>query len=161
MRPSKSITERFWPKVNKQSNGCWEWTGYINPNGYGEINLGKRGQGISSAHRQSWVIHNGEIPEGLSTLHKCDNRRCVNPEHLFLGTHQDNMDDMHMKSRGFTPFKKFKGMSHPAHILTDDSVKQIRSKFEVGVKLKQLATEYGVTFQNIHMIVKRKTWRHI
>ena len=89
---------RFWKKVNKKAgNSCWEWTGATNRNGgYGQI--GVRGK-IIRAHRLSWVWVNNKIPKDMHVLHKCDNRVCVNPDHLFLGTQKDNMQDCVRKGR--------------------------------------------------------------
>ena len=86
---------RFWANVQK-TNGCWEWTGGKHAPGYGRLFVATKEM---RAHRFSWLIHNGRIPDGLFVCHKCDNPNCVNPEHLFLGTHQDNMDDMVAKGR--------------------------------------------------------------
>lgn len=87
---------RFWAKVDK-STDCWEWMGNIKEDsGYGSI---KNGNTMDYAHRVSWTLHFGTIPKGLCVLHKCDNRRCVNPNHLFLGTYKDNVQDMIKKGR--------------------------------------------------------------
>jgi hypothetical protein len=90
-----SMTERFWAYVQKTAS-CWVWTGTQSDNGYGRI-WGK-GRHIK-AHRFSWELHNGPIPEGMHVCHKCDTPACVNPEHLFLGTASDNMRDMVAKGR--------------------------------------------------------------
>src|ERR1041384_6319384 len=93
---SGTITERFWAKV-KKTDGCWEWTGAKHKRGYGLI----RSKEISMyrAHRLSWVIHNGPIPDGLHVPHDCDTPSCTRPDHLFLGTHKDNMEDATRKGR--------------------------------------------------------------
>lgn len=87
--------EKFWSKVVK-SEGCWEWQGAKRSNGYGVIY--KKGKS-TQAHRFSWMITSGAIPEGMYVCHKCDNRPCVRPDHLFLGTHTDNMRDCGAKGR--------------------------------------------------------------
>jgi HNH endonuclease len=95
--------ESFWGRVVKADNGCWNWVGAIQTTtGYGAVLM----RGVRGAHRISWTLAHGAIPAGLYVCHHCDNRICVNPAHLFLGTHQDNMRDMRLKGRGGVPLKQ-------------------------------------------------------
>lgn len=93
----KADVERFWSKVDIQGlNDCWEWTASIKDTGYGQIRINYK---TLRAHRVSWEINYGEIPENMCVLHTCDNRKCVNPKHLWLGDKFDNMQDMSKKGR--------------------------------------------------------------
>lgn len=108
-----SLSERFWSKVC-QSDACWEWTRSTNHAGYGQIS----GQGtVLLAHRLSWELHFGKIPSGQCVLHKCDNRLCVRPDHLFLGTRPENTQDMMSKGR-LNPWQKNKVTCKRGHPLS-------------------------------------------
>jgi hypothetical protein len=148
----KSVEERFWAKVNK-TDGCWEWIG-ATASGYGYF---KCYEGNRNAHRVSWTIHNGQIPEKLMVLHHCDNKICVRPDHLFLGTAKDNALDL--QSKGLDPFT---GTKNSAAKLTEKQVLEIRERWPTykGTQ-KELAAEYGVTQSRIWYIVNRKHWKHI
>ena len=95
---SEKYINSFWSKVEKLSDDqCWKWKGYKNRQGYGRMGIAP--SQCVNAHRVSWTIHNGAIPEGMFVCHKCDNPECSNPKHLFLGTRQDNINDMMVKKR--------------------------------------------------------------
>lgn len=143
---------RFKEKINF-TNSCWLWTAGKYGKGYGSYTLDGKNQ---SAHRVSWKFVYGEIPEGLCVLHKCDTPSCVNPDHLFLGTNQDNMDDK--VSKGRQPRKE----SHWRSKLTQAQVDEIRKTFRHGksgeFSGRSLAEKYGVTKHHIKLIAKNKSW---
>lgn len=123
--------------------------------GYGQINRGVQGLGMTSSHRVSWRIHFGEIPDGLHVLHHCDNKLCVNPAHLFLGTNDDNIRDKVSKKR--TPT----GENHHNHKLTADDVLKIREMYKPWNRessLSVIAKLFNVDVKTIHKIILRKTW---
>lgn len=148
----------FWNKVNKDGSipahypelgNCWEWTANLNHKGYGQKSWFGR---MTPSHRISWMLSNGNIPDGLWVLHKCDNRKCVNPDHLFLGTHQDNMDDMMIKGRRADR----RGENHPNVRITDLQVIDIRECYAKGnVSQRELAKKYNVWPQQISRIVRQ------
>jgi len=148
--------KRFWDKVNKKAeNECWEWLASKTGWGYGTFWYKNRNE---SASRFSWELHNGKIPEGMLALHKCDNPPCVNPEHLFLGTHKDNALDKQRKNRGNQMCGENQGLSK----LTRKQVLEIRGLYiPYKFTVMKLAKIYNVTDVNISKIINRKTWKHI
>ena len=105
MKNSRPIADRFWERVDKTGD-CWLWTGSLNATGYGTIGKGGRGNGIYLAHRVSFELHHGPIPDGLFVIHSCDNPPCVNPAHLRAGTSRDNMQDAISRGRWTSPMAK-------------------------------------------------------
>lgn len=100
----KSLGDGFWERVERGSpDDCWPWMGSLKDTGYGQLTRLAISSTPLKAHRVAWELVNGPIPAGLHCLHRCDNRRCVNPAHLFLGTNHDNIKDMWSKGRGRTP----------------------------------------------------------
>lgn len=151
-----SLERRFWAKVQK-SDGCWEWLGGKRPNGYGQISEGGKGGRSLSAHRTSYELHHGPIPEGMVVMHACDNRACVNPDHLSVGSYRDNMADMDAKGRRVivAPTGEGNGKS----ILTEQDVLYIRSSPDKSNA--QLGREIGVGPNCIRSVRIGRTWRHI
>lgn len=163
-RPSIPLVERFWAKVDKSSgqNGCWTWTASTDHDGYGQIGNGS-GRMVK-AHRTSWELHNGPIPDGLHCLHRCDNPPCCNPSHLFLGTNADNMRDCAAKGRCLAqahPERAARGASHGHVKLTEDAVTSIRERAERGEAQRAIGRELGVGQSAISKIVRRVNWKHV
>lgn len=136
---------------------CWGWRGSRNPKGYGR--LGRTGgKSIALAHRVSWEIHFGEIPEGLCVLHRCDNPPCTNPSHLWLGSVADNQADMREKGRAVYP-PRHSGETHPTAKLTQAQVDQIRARYVPRVyTYAKLAQDFGVHPGTIKRILANDTW---
>lgn len=154
-----TIVERFNQKVMPEPmSGCWLWTACLLKGGYGMMGV----HGTNElAHRLSWRIHKGEIPDGLCVCHHCDNRSCVNPDHLFLGTYQDNMTDKVRKGRQ-NRIPTQLGEQSPHSKLTNDDVLTIRRLKSTGTtSTKELSSRYNVSERNIDLIIARKKWKHI
>ena len=145
----------FWQRVDKQRGGCWNWRGATNSDGYGNVFY----EGTNwKAHRLSYALTSGEIPDGRHVLHRCDNPACVNPDHLFLGNHSDNMRDRAAKGRHNVGDRK--GIKHPMARLSEQDVLEIRALAGTMCH-REIGLRYGVTTNNIHRIIVRKSWKHI
>lgn len=152
--PSDSITDRFQGRYTISASGCWEWTAAKNNKGYGQLNVQNKRMLV---HRLSYEVHNGPIPDGLVVRHKCDNPSCINPEHLEVGTHKDNMQDMIKRNRG--NWKPVKGSAVSVSKLTEDQVIEIRARYvRITCGTTFLAKEYGVSSTVIHNIIRGKAW---
>ena len=147
----KPFHERY--AINPQT-GCWIWQGSHYWHGYGACSRPLFGEGY--AHRWSWAIHHGPIPADMHVLHRCDVRNCVNPDHLFLGTQKDNMDDMRRKNRDAR--KGPDGEAAHCAVLTDEIVHIIRKDSRPAALL---AVEYGVTRGTISKARRGATWKHL
>jgi HNH endonuclease len=186
----------FWAKVDKNGplpdqlnqhyaglDPCWIWTGGCMTNGYGNAYGNKK---PITAHRFSAILHGLEIPHGFQVNHRCDRKNCCNPNHLSIGTHTENMEEMKHRGRAATgerhgsklhPECLKRGDDHPARMrpeylargeknnkakLTDKLVIEIRAIFKSGnVTHEELAAEYGVSRPAIGYIVRRQTWKHV
>ena len=147
-RVGPSPEQRFWEKVFVQSEDeCWEWQ--AGGGDYGRIQIDGRG---ASAHRFSYEIHNGPIPEGMFVCHACDNPGCVNPGHLFLGTQADNMADKVNKGR------QASGPRNGNSKLTWDDIENIRAN-AMNLTLVELGELFGVSHENISFILRGETWK--
>jgi len=173
------LAERFWSKVRILTpDECWPWLAGTNQ-GYGWF---KTEQGPDRAHRVAWVLCNGPIPDGLFVLHGCDNRPCCNPHpgHLFLGTHQDNMEDKVNKGRHAKgpphslvvargrhhgshthPERRPRGSSHGSSKLTErEAIELLRLK-RYDVSMKEAADAYGLVPGSVGDLWRGKTWSHL
>lgn len=174
---SKAAQDLFWARVNKTAD-CWLWTGPTNGR-YGRV--GRR----TYAHRMSYELHHGRIPQGMFVMHTCDVTRCVNPAHLELGTPADNIQDAVAKGRMATgarhgsrtqpeavargerhgsktkPYAFAKGSRKTAAKLDEAKVRDIRRRSMLGASRAGLAREYGVTSTVIRRVVLRQSWKHV
>lgn len=142
---------RFEKKFEKMPNGCWEWQAAFN-HGYGWFSVSRLK--AKNAHRVSYELYVGKIPSGMFVCHKCDNRKCVNPAHLFLGTNADNMHDMAVKGRANRPT----GERHPRARLNEEMVKEIRLGFS---STKDLAKRFGVALITVQKAKAGTNWSHL
>jgi len=158
----EEYAERFWTKVDKEIsdtfyNGsrCWEWTAGLSRGGYGNYRYNR---GKIKVHRYSYYLAFGEFDTKLFVCHHCDNRKCVNPSHLFLGTQLDNMQDMAKKERGVIPV----GENHGNSKLTEKNVIKIYKMYDSGnYTQREIAKALGVDFRTINYVVNGKSWNHI
>lgn len=163
------IEQSFWRMVTK-TDSCWLWTGNTLPGGYGQIKARRPSRTMLMAHRVSWSIHFGPIPDGLCVCHKCDVRNCVRPDHLFLGTHAENSADMAKKGRAakglqsgaYTkPEMVRRGESHGNSKFTEFQVMAIRSMKQSGKTYTEICRTFGINRGTAWQIVKRQLWKHI
>jgi hypothetical protein len=147
----RPLPERFWKFVRK-TDSCWEWKGSKFRTGYSRISV--RGKS-RLAHRVSFALNVGEIPEGMLICHRCDNRWCVNPEHLFIGSHADNAGDMLSKGRSS------RGEKNSHSKLTEQAVLEIRQLQSQGLRGIEIAKLFGVDVATISHIKVGRHWKHL
>jgi len=166
---NQSVQDRFLAKVSKESreDGCWIWTASIRTDGYGQF--GWKGR-IIGAHKFSYMLFVGDVPDPLVVCHRCDNQLCVNPDHLFLDTQSENVWDMRRKNRNFRatgnmngmrrrPDRVAKGEKHGQAKLTRETVKAIKRFAKLGWKPKEIADHFGVGPSTIRDVLTGKTWK--
>lgn len=172
----RSLADRFAEKVNRDgptqahmATPCWEWTGARIPDGYGSVGRGG-GRSQVGAHRVSWTLAHGPIPAGLFVCHRCDNRGCVRPDHLFLGSPRANSEDMVRKGRTVSgerhnsrtkPETVLKGVKHGMARLSEQQVLEIRRRRANGEGWKPLGRAFGISGTHAKRIGTGENWRHL
>lgn len=157
--------DRLLTKIIKKDNKCWEFTGFLNKEGYGSFWMNDFMRSIG-AHRASWILHNGPIDSsGICVCHKCDNPKCINPDHLFLGEAKDNMKDKVLKNRQargvshkcyLYPELILKGDRNPGSKITDIQVEEIRILYKTtNLTYKDLSIIYKLSEHQIGNIIRR------
>lgn len=138
------------------ADACWPWQGALHTQGYGRCWDGERGK-VAYAHRLVYTLLVGPIPDGLDIMHTCDNPPCVNPAHLRVATHRENMLDKCAKGRANMPRGEAAGQAK----LTEDQVRDIRRRVAAGETQRRVAAEYGISQPAVGYIVRRMTWSHV
>jgi hypothetical protein len=169
-------SEMFDPFAGLRPESCWPWPGKPNGQGYGRACHQRK---VAAAHRIAWIVAKGPLKQGECVLHKCDNRKCVNPAHLFIGDRGDNARDMAAKGRQFLqqhPHRALRRHDHPLNrnpelaargercaraVLTEVEVLEIRARRAAGEGLKELAKEFDTSRNNVHSIARGQTWAHV
>lgn len=149
---NESLKSRILVKFRGVS-GCWEWYGYITKYGYGQTTY--RSKSIL-ANRLSWMLFNGELKKELDVCHHCDNPKCINPDHLFVGTASENIQDCFNKNR-----KSHKGVNHPGAKITDDDVKKILQLRRTGWTYRKLSDRFKISVGAVNCVINRRTWKHV
>ena len=151
--------------VVSAKSACIEWTGTVINSGYGSRRLPTPSRGHTTAHRVEWIKQRGLIPSGFHVLHHCDNRTCINIEHLWLGTRQDNMDDM--KAKGRQSHVALRGSAHPRAKVSEEDVARIRAagarpghRRQRGTAAR-LAIQYRLPINYIYNLWSGKSWKHV
>lgn len=137
-----------------RGEGCWEWSGVLHKSGYAVLKYGKKQIG---AHQASWLIHKGKIENGLWTLHHCDNKKCTNPDHIYLGNAKRNAQDREDRQR--RPIRR--GDSHPNSKLNEDQVKEIKKRMKIGITLTRLSKDFSISLGSLEAIKSGTTWKHV
>jgi hypothetical protein len=159
----KPVIDRVLDKVIRiPFSECWIFNGATNDFGYGIVGTGARGMPNDRAHRITYKHFRGDIPKGMFVCHECDVPSCCNPDHLFLGNNQDNVDDMMSKGRGSKPPRNphVVGSSHPLSKLTEEQASQIRMLYSTGALQKEIAKVFGIARQTVSKVVNHKRYKN-
>jgi hypothetical protein len=155
----RPLADRLWEKVDK-SGDCWIWTGARSQDGYGCIAVSDHRGDHRPAHRVVFEMTYGPVPDGMEVCHRCDNPPCVRPEHLFVGTHQDNMADCSAKGRNRGSTSQPHGEKNHNAKLTEQQVVEIRDRYtRGGISQRALAMEYGISQGQASDVINHKRWR--
>ncbi len=147
------LRKRVKERTNIDQNGCWNWSLQIEPAGYGKSTYRQK---QIRAHVLSWIAYKGNVPEGFCVCHTCDNRKCVNPDHLFLGTHKQNTRDMVDKDR------HTRGSRNACSKLHEDDIIEIKRLYNSGqMTQREIAMLYGKRPQKINCIMRGRSWKHV
>lgn len=153
------LMERFMRHVRQLDSGCWEWTGARCGERQGRGQSSLPGGRKTLAYRVAWILHRGPIPSGMKVCHRCDVPLCVNPDHLFLGTQKENIQDAvkkgHMRGPGT------RGETHSRARLTEVQVLEIRRRAAGPINVCAIAREYGVSRGTVRLILDGTNWRHL
>ena len=150
---------RFWAKVSiADAADCWEWQAHLNNRGYGQFNIGSNR--LVLAHRFSYQLAHGDFPESLDVLHSCDNPKCVNHNHLFLGDAKMNVADMMAKGRARMVNPTFGSKNNLAKI-NEQIALQVKSLHAAGLKAAEIGKQLNLTYSIAYSICKGKTWKHV
>jgi hypothetical protein len=150
--------QRFWSRIQRaEGDGCWIWTAARFPAGYGKVAL-PRSRKLEGAHRIAWILTNGPIPFGLWVLHRCDNRPCCRPDHLFLGTCADNVADMIAKGRHLTT-GRVRSHRQATAKLSEDQVAMIRSRVAAGESRRSVARDVQINRRTVDRIVLGQAYK--
>lgn len=143
-------------RIKINTNGCWQWLGPLNRYGYGRYVMTKNGVSFSTTvHRVSYFLFKGYLSPLRLVLHKCNNKRCINPDHLYAGTHFDNSQDM--KKHGLHKKRVPRGDGHPCCLIKDKTIKKLREDFESGIGTSELSRKYSISKMYVWALV---TYRH-
>ena len=154
----RSVADRFWEKVDRSTpDACWEWTAPLAVHGYGQFLMDYKMYG---AHRVAYMLTKGVIPEGKVVMHTCDNRACVNPNHLVVGTQAENLEDMTRKGR--RRVGPCIGSRNGTAILNEDDVAAVRAMaLTRRFTQEQIGKLFGIDQTTVSLIVTRKKWKHV